>query len=140
MKITAPLFLLITVSISACQIDIEDPAPVIVHVDERDYFIGIFDVEEYSETFDAHNYYTIDIVKVAGQPGVVYLRNFYGAGVEVLAEVEGVHLYIPHQEANGFEIEGEGIIDGHRLDLFYTVHDHLAAYDFIDYCSSTAWR
>lgn len=140
MKITIPFLLLVAVSISACHVEIDDPAPIVVYVDERDYFIGIFDVEEYSETFDIHNYYTIDIVKSAGHSGVVYLRNFYGAGIDVLAEVEGVHLFIPHQEVNGFEIEGEGIIDGQRLDLFYTVHDHLTAYDFIDYCSSTAWR
>ncbi|ELR73891.1 hypothetical protein C900_00055 [Fulvivirga imtechensis AK7] len=140
MKITVPFLLILAVAIQACHIDIEEPAPVIVYADERDYFTGVFNVEEYSETFDVHNYYTIDVVKAAGYPGMVYLRNFYGAGVMVLAEVEGVHLYIPHQEINGFEIEGEGIINDHRLDLYYTVHDHLAAYDFIDYCSSTAWR
>lgn len=129
---------IILIALSSCQLTVvEEPH---VHIDVRDRFLGVFDVEEYSETFGAYNYYHIDIVALHGEPGSVILRNFYGAGIDVIADVEGNYLYIPSQDVGGFHIEGEGSIAGSRLELSYSVHDLMAYHDITDYCLSVAWR
>lgn len=123
--------------LSGCYVDVEQPH---IHIDPRDKFTGVFDVDEYSETLGVYHHYTIDIVKDAHFPASVFLMNFYGEGIEVMADVEGVYLTIPHQEVAGFHVEGEGFINGGKLELFYSVHDHYAHNDFVDYCSTVAWR
>ncbi|MBL6445600.1 hypothetical protein JMN32_04725 [Fulvivirga sp. 29W222] len=129
---------IILLALSSCQLTvIEEPH---VHVDIRDRFLGVFDVEEYSETFDSYSYYHVEIVALHGEPNSVILRNFYGAEIDVIAHIEGNYLYIPNQDVGGFHIEGEGSVSGDRLDLSYSVHDHLAYHDITDYCLSVAWR
>lgn len=139
MKKQLLLSAIILLALSSCQLTVVEE-PHVVHVDVRDRFLGVFDIEEYSETFDMYNYYHVDIVALHGEPGSVILRNFYGAGIDVIADVEGNHLYIPQQDVGGFHVEGEGSISGNRLELSYYVHDHLAHHDITDYCLSVGWR
>lgn len=137
-----PLLLsaILLLALSSCEVIVVEEPTHVVHVDPRDRFLGVFDIEEYSETFDSYSIYHIDIVAVHGEPLTILLRNFYGAGVDVIADVEGDYLYIPHQEVGGFHIEGQGVISGHKLDMSYSVHDHFAHHDIIDYCHSVGWR
>ncbi|UII31333.1 hypothetical protein LVD17_23865 [Fulvivirga ulvae] len=138
MKKQILLSFIILLVLSSCHLTVvEEPH---VHVDVRDRFLGVFEVEEYSETFDAYSYYHIDIVALHGEPYSVILRNFYGADIDVIADVEGNYLYIPSQDVGGFHIEGEGSVSGNRLELSYYVHDYLAYRDITDHCHSVAWR
>lgn len=122
---------------TSCEVMVEQPVPLI---DPRERFTGYFEVEEYSKIIDIYTHYDIEIVKMAHYPESVVIINFYGMGIDVAADIEGQHLYIPYQSIDGFHVEGDGYISGNRLELSYSVHDHYAKHDFEDYCSSVAWR
>lgn len=109
--------------------------------DPRDQFTGRFDTEEYSETLDAFTYYDVFIVKDADPySNVVYLRNFYGADLEIFAEVNGSKLVIPRQRNGFYLIEGIGSIDRGDIVMSYTVEDTDPRSRFVDYCSTVAFR
>ena len=124
------------VLISSCEtVIIEAP------YDPRDEFLGNFDTEEYSETLDAWSYYDVFILKDADPlSNVIYLRNFYGANIEVFGEVNGSRLTIPRQRVGYFIIEGLGRLDFDELVMSYTVEDTDPASSFVDYCSTVSFR
>jgi hypothetical protein len=131
------LFLMI---LSSCEITVlEEPIPIIIE-DARDYFTGYFDAEEYSRTSGVYTYYTIRVVKSSRNNNVVFIRNFYGLDIEVLAEVNGRDLYIPEQDVNDYHIEGQGSLYGRELVLNYSVHDHLDPHSNLDICETVALR
>jgi len=124
------------VLISSC-----DVVLVEVPFDPRDEFLGSFDTEEYSETLDAWAYYDVFIVKDADPfSNVIYLRNFYGANIEIFGEVNGTRLTIPRQRVGFFMIEGLGRMDFGELVMSYTVEDTDPASRFVDYCSTVSFR
>lgn len=109
--------------------------------DPRDQFTGRFDTEEYSETLDTFTYYDVFIEKDADPySNVVYLRNFYGADIEIFAEVNGNKLVIPRQRNGFYQIEGIGSIDRGDIVMSYTVEDTDPRSRFVDYCSTVAFR
>lgn len=131
----SPFFFLLLMS---CEVVIvEEPVPVI-H-DARDHFVGFYSVEEYNVTRNIYAEYTFDIVKSSRYVDGVFIRNFYGTGIEVYAEVIGRDIFIPDQEVDGFHIEGSGYINGRELILDYTVHDHLSHNARVQYFETVAW-
>jgi len=109
--------------------------------DPRDEFTGRFDTEEYSETLDVYTYFDVFIVKDADPySNVVYIRNFYGADIEIFAEVNGGKLVIPRQRNGFYQIEGIGSIDRGDIVMSYTVEDTDPRSRFVDYCSTVAFR
>ena len=109
--------------------------------DPRDPFLGRFDTEEYSETLETFSYYDVVIVDDADPySNVVYIRNFYGAGIEIFGEVNGSKLSIPRQRVGHFLIEGIGSLEYGELIMSYTVEDTDPASRFVDYCSTVSLR
>ena len=109
--------------------------------DPRVEFLGRFDTEEYSETLDAYSYYDVVIVDDADPySNVIYIRNFYGAGIEIFGEVNGSRLTIPRQRVGNFIIDGIGRIEYGELVMSYTVEDINPASRFVDYCSTVSLR
>lgn len=106
--------------------------------DSRDKFVGYYDVEEYSETYNDITFYEMRISK-SGYGREIYLNNFYGADIRVYATVSFDEIRIPYQVVDGYEIEGSGSIYRNELSLSYRVKD---LYDdsVSDFCETTAWR
>jgi len=128
----------IFVMVVSCDVVVvEEPVPA--H-DVRDHYIGYYDVEEYNETSGTYTEYTFNIVKPADYSNTIFIRNFYGVGIEVIADVEGYDVYIPEQVVDGFHIEGNGFLDGRELVLNFSVHDHLNSYSHTNYYEIVAWK
>lgn len=126
----------VLILISSCDVTIIEEV-----YDPRDPFTGRFDTEEYSETLDAFSYYDVFIVKDADPfSNVIYLRNFYGANIEVFGEVNGSKLVIPRQRVGYYVVEGIGSLDFGELVMSYTVEDTDPASRFVDYCSTVSLR
>lgn len=106
--------------------------------DSRDKFVGYYDVEEFSETYNDMTFYEMRISK-SGYDREIYLHNFYGADIRVYATVSFDEIRIPYQVVDGYEIEGSGSIYRNELSLSYRVKD---LYDdsISDFCETTAWR
>lgn len=133
-----PLILLLMVSCDV--VIVEEPVPVVVHTDYRDAFIGFYEVEEYDQTSGAYAEYTFSIAKSGYDAFTIYIDNFYGVGISVIAEVDGNDVFIPEQEIEGFHIEGSGYLDGNELVLNYTVHDHLDGHHGAHAYEAIGWR
>lgn len=133
------LFILpVFVLMMSCEvIVVEEPIPA--H-DVRDHYLGFYDVEEYNKTSGTYSEYSFNIVKSVNYPHTIFIRNFYGVGIEVVAEVEGFDLYIPEQEVNGYHIEGNGFLDDNELILNFSLHDHLNSHSHEHYYEVVAWR
>lgn len=124
-------------ALSSCEIIVQNEEPV--YIDIRDKFLGNYQVEEYSDTFNEIAEFSIRITKSAHDEDVVYLENFYGVNIDVLALVSANHLIIPLQEINGYEIEGEGWFDFNELEFDYVVRDITRYHIINDYCTAVAW-
>ena len=119
--------------ISSCEILVVEEYPY----DVRENFIGRFDAEEYSETFDEFTYYDVRILRDGGLGSpVVYLRNFYGLGIEVYAEVYGDKLTIPTQRIDGYIIQGTGRLDYEDIVLTYSVESTERGNRYIEFCNT----
>ena len=129
-------FLLFAFALGSCQIILYDDD--VRYWDDRDDFVGYYEVEEYSETTNEYFHYEIDIVKSCCTDNEVLIRNFYDVGLEVRARVNGYRLTIPRQYIGNYEIEGTGRIENSRLSLSYVVRN---PYQFpsTDFLSATAW-
>lgn len=119
--------------ISSCEILVIEEYPY----DVRENFTGRFEAEEYSETFDEFTYYDVRVLREAdiGSP-IVYLRNFYGFGIEVYAEVYGDKLTIPTQRIDGFVIQGTGRLDYEDIILTYSVESTERGNRYIEFCNT----
>ena len=106
--------------------------------DSRDKFVGYYDVEEFSETYNDMTFYEMRISK-SGYDREIYINNFYGAEIRVYATVSFDEIRIPYQVVDGYEIEGSGSLYRNELSLSYRVKD---LYDdsVTDFCETTAWR
>jgi hypothetical protein len=105
--------------------------------DVRENFLGRFEAEEYSETFDELTYYDVRVLRDSeiGSP-VIYLRNFYGFGLEVYAEVFGDKLTIPTQRIDEFVIQGTGRLDYEDIVLTYSVESTERGNRYIEFCNT----
>lgn len=135
------IFSMILLAFSSCEVIIVEE-PIIVERDPRNFFIGTYGVDEYSETFNVHSDYTIRVFKSAEYAESVIIGNFYGIGLDIIADVDynGVDIYIPSQDTDGYHISGNGYLEGNRLILNYSVRDHFSHHPVTDYCSTVAWR
>jgi len=106
--------------------------------DDRDKFVGYYDVEEYSETYGDYTYYEIRVTR-SRYEREVYLNNFYAADIRVYANVSYDNIRIPFQVVDGYEIEGSGTLYRDQLNLSYRVKD-LYNQSVSDYCETVAWR
>ncbi len=106
--------------------------------DSRDRFVGYYEAEEYSDTYNTTTYYKLRISK-SGYDREIYLNNFYDADIRVYATVNFDDLRIPLQVVDGYEIEGTGTLYRNELTLQYRVED-LYENTFADFCETSAWR
>lgn len=112
-----------------------------VIVDDREFFTGRYNVEEYSETLNQTTSYNLRVLKEGNsRSNVVFLDNFYGVGIEVFAEVYGGELRIPRQIVNDYRIQGVGHIDRGDLVMTYSVEDLRSVSGFTDFCNTIAYR
>ncbi|MDX1628870.1 MAG: hypothetical protein R3345_09235 [Fulvivirga sp.] len=130
---------MLTVAMFACNVYVEEPVPVIVH-DDRDHVTGYYHVEEYNVTTGGYAEYDVSVAKSAHDLFTIYIDNFYGVGISVVAEVEGLNVYIPEQQVDGYHIAGDGYVDGNVLVLDYSVHDHLDAHSHVMYYEFNGYR
>lgn len=126
----------ILVTLSSCSFYNIEEQPY--SYDHRVTVTGRYDVDEYSDTYDEYTYYSFSISEGYGRREI-YINNFYGQGIEVVAYLEGSVIDIPFQVVDGYEIEGHGLCYTDKLDLHYSVRDR---YDhgYTDYCDTEAFR
>jgi hypothetical protein len=106
--------------------------------DSRDKFIGYYDVEEYSETYNDITRYEMRISK-SRYDREIYFDNFYAADLRIYGIVSFDDIRIPFQVVDGYEIEGSGTLYHDELNLTYRVVD-LYDHSEVDYCETVAWR
>lgn len=106
--------------------------------DSRDRFVGYYEVEEFSETYNDITFYELRISK-SGYDREIYLHNFYAADIRVYATVNYDNIRIPLQIVDGFEIQGSGTLYRNELNLDYRVTD-LYDNSLVDYCDTRGWR
>lgn len=134
MKITL-VFLAAALFLVSCDVYYVEPEPVVVY-DDRDAFVGSYDMSEYSSTYDEYCEYGVSIYKSSGD---VVIDNFYNSGLKVYANVSGTRIYIPWQTVNGYELQGEGYVNGRKLVINYKVRDSYTAGSAWDFCDATGW-
>ena len=126
-------FIALIILTSACTFYDVEP-----RYDSRAKFVGYYDVEEFSETYNDITYYTLRISK-SGYDREIYLNNFYAADLRVYATINYDDIRIPSQVVDGYEIEGSGNLYHNELNLTYRVKD-LYGNSIADYCDTKAWR
>ena len=133
MKTLVFVFAILFVATS-CDVYYVDPAPV---YDPRDNFVGTYDITEYSSTYDEYWEYGVSVYKSSGD---IVIDNFYNSGLRVYANVNGNRLYIPWQNVDGYEIQGDGYVEGAKLVITYKVRDTYTQGAAWDFCDATGWR
>lgn len=137
MKRLTLLAILSIVILSSCEITVYDEHPVII--DERDKFLGSYQMEEFSDTYDMYSNFNIYISKSPYDVDILFISNFYASDIEVIAIVQGDRLVLPLQEVNAYEIEGEGRYRGGEISFDYVVRDLTRHHIINDYCSAIAF-
>ena len=135
MKQWIPLYML-TFVLMGCEID-----DVVRTVDPRDRFIGQYEVDEYSLTYDIQAFYRIDISALGRHGNEVLIDNFYGLDVAIQANASGSKVIIPFQVVGGYEIDGVGVINGNEINFSYNIHEqNCCRTTFVDELEAVAWR
>ena len=130
-------FVTLLMVLSGCELSVE----TFEIYDERNQFIGSFEVEEYSEESSATFFYDISIWKSRYQDRVIWISNIYDADIKVSAEVNGNRFYIPLQRVGDMEIEGRGsLLGSEELSITYTIREFRPGPDYIDFLNCVAWR
>lgn len=124
----------ILVLATSCDVYYVDPVPA---YDPRDKFVGAYDINEYSSTYDEYWEYGVSIYKSGGDE--IVIDNFYNSGLRVYATVRGSQLYIPWQTIDGYELQGDGYISGNKLVITYKVRDTYT-HGAWDFCDASGWR
>lgn len=124
--------LLLLLLMGSCTL-IVDPA-----FDPRNQVVGGYQVQEYSETYNASLSYYLTISR-SGYGNDIYLENFYNAGIAVRAQFSNSKVYIPLQRVDGYEVEGVGTLYGTSLSLSYKVRDTYS-HHAPDFCRTEGWR
>ena len=122
---------------SSCDVILIDEQPF----DPRDIYLGRYQAEEYSQTFDVLTNYRMRILK-DGDPfsNVIYIRNFYAVDIEVFAEIIGERINIPRQESGGYIVQGSGRYEFGDVHLSYSVEDALSQSGIADFCNTVLYR
>jgi hypothetical protein len=104
----------------------------------RNEIVGRYDIDEYSDTYHEYTYYSVSISEGYGRREI-YINNFYGQGLGVVAYVDGSQIEIPFQVVDGFEIEGIGLYRHNKIEFHYSVSDRYN-HGYTDYCDTEAFR
>lgn len=131
---TTGLLIATILLLSSC-VDVLDET----RIDPRERITGVYDVEEFSTTYGDETFYRMDVYENRYSRTQVYLDNFYGADIRVVAEVYDNRIEIPLQVVRGFEVRGSGSYFRGELELFYTVRD-LYNNSYSDRCETIAFR
>ena len=103
--------------------------------DDRDQFVGSYNVEEYSQTTDHFYNYSITIYKSCCVKDEIRITNFYGADIKVTGMVFNNRITIPLQQVGGYEIEGTGkLVQGKLVMTFFAraLYSYPAMTDFVE--------
>ncbi len=106
-------------------------------IDNRDQVVGSYEIDEYSQTYHDYTYYSINITK-GGHSNTIYLNNFYGANISVVAYLSGNRINIPAQYVDGYDIEGVGTVYNNRISFTYHVKDRYHD-QYTDFCEADAY-
>jgi hypothetical protein len=134
MKTLALSLVILFVASSCGDVYYVEPAP---RYDARNQFIGYYDVNEYSSTYDEYWQYGLTINKSQYD---LFIDNFYNSNLRVSATVNGNQLYIPWQVVDGYELQGDGYVEGSKIVINYKVRDTYVSGSAWDFCSATGWR
>ena len=107
--------------------------------DDRDEFVGSYNVEEYSQTTDHIYTYSMTIHKSCCVRDEVRISNFYGADIKVKGLVYNNRITIPLQLAGGYEIEGTGKLVNGKLVMNFFARDIYAYPRRTDFVEIEAW-
>jgi hypothetical protein len=121
------------VIVAGCDVYVVEP-----RYDPRNAVIGLYDVEEYSETYSEYVYYTIEITK-SSYSDKVYIGNFYDSNIRAEAFIDHNKIIIPYQLVNGYEIEGVGTLSANFVSFRYSVKDTYSD-SYTDFCEADAFR
>ncbi len=110
-------FASLLVLVSSCDVIVVNPQTY----DARDRFIGTYQFEDYSTTYDEYWNYGVTIMK-SGYSNEIILNNFYNSGLNVYARVSGNRLTIPWQRIDGYELQGNGTVDGNSRPPILNAH------------------
>ena len=123
--------------LSGCELNIESP----FIFDERNKFVGKYEVEEYSENTSLTLIYDIRIQKSRYPDNIILISNFYDADIEVIGEVNEDRFSIPPQRVGFREIEGRGTwFGGGEISMIFTVREIEIGPDFVDFLSCSTWQ
>lgn len=132
------LFLLALISLASCETYIVDNTPQPQPVRPRDYVVGSYFAEDFSETYG--EYFEYDVwISAGNRSNEVYIENLYLDGLSVYARVSYDAITIPYQVIDGYEIEGVGNIYSDQITLNYYVRDRYEN-TIKDFCEATLWK
>ena len=123
--------------LSACDYNVTEFYPY----DERDAFLGRYEAEEFRETFGLVSFFDVRILRdnEYNSP-YIYIRNFYGIGGEVFAEVRGNHIEIPRQRIGDYIIQGTGRLEYRDVVLTYVVTNVFPGNGYTEFCNTRFYR
>jgi len=132
-KILLPFLVLLIMS--SCDIHVYE-APF----DPRLNFVGFYEAEEFSETYNDLVIYELDILRDDDPySNRVYLRNFYALPIEVMASINQDRLIIPRQQIDWYLIEGAGRLVNGEITLTYSVRDLSRPGRPSDFCNTVLY-
>jgi hypothetical protein len=121
------------IAFTGCDVYLVEP-----RFDRRDQVIGYYEMEEYSQTYNGYTYYGLNITKDGYNSNTIYLNNFYGANISVVAHLSYDRITIPNQYVNGYDIEGVGTVYANRISFRYSVKDRYRS-EYTDFCETDAY-
>ena len=127
-------FIAFAVVLASCEIIVVDS-----DYDQVNLVSGVYQLEEYSQTYNQNFQYTVWVSQSGGDSRILYIDNFYDQEITVRAEVIGRKLYIRKQYVDGYEIEGIGTIWGSKIQLDYSINDVYSNRP-TDYCQATLYE
>jgi hypothetical protein len=127
--------LAILIFATSCNMYYVEPVPVVPY-DPRDQFTGKYSINEYSSTYDESWAYDMSIYKSQYD---LSIDNFYNTGLRVNAQVNGTSLSIPWQIVDGYELQGDGFVEGSKITINYKIRDTYTNNSPWDFCSATGW-
>jgi len=104
--------------------------------DNIDQITGIYEVDEWSETLEAQTFFQLSVYRNSFRNGKIHIENFYNAGIEVFAEVNGYKIQIPLQQVGYYEVEGMGSFYDGELTMTYSVRNIDSHSTIIDICNA----
>jgi len=89
--------------------------------DERDRFVGRYEVEEYYYYLNTYSYFDSSIEKSDDYEDEVIITNFFDTGYDVYGVVEGSKIYIDPQTIGMYTFEGYGSLSDNTITINYEV-------------------